>query len=92
MRREDLCLQHSPLRGILAVCEEDPRTVNTKMKTRICQRRRSFTSGTADIGMSSASGPPSYAFGSGLGPAAAFSLGSKILSLRVTRNPRMNMH
>ena len=34
----------------------------------------------------------SLLFGSGLGPAAAFSSRGRIMSLRVTRNPRTNMH
>jgi hypothetical protein len=37
-------------------------------------------------------GASSSLFGSGLGPAAALSSRGKIMSLRVTRNPRINMH
>ena len=51
-----------------------------------------FTSGRADMGMSSASGSSSSPSRSGLGPAAPLSLGGSILSLRVARNPRIKMH
>lgn len=53
-----------------------------------------FTSGTVDIGKSSTSesGSKSEPLGSGLGPAAPLSTRGNILSLRVTRNPRINIH
>jgi hypothetical protein len=68
--------------------------MKARMETRRTSKKvRSVTSGTAGTCMSSTSesGSSSYPFGSGLGPAAPLSLGN-ILYLRVTRNPRMNMH
>ena len=87
------CLQCSLRRCILIVYEDGLGTSTGELGTRRCHgAKKHFTSGTVDNDMSSNSGSESSPLGSGLGAAAPLSFRGNIMSLRVTRNPRMKMH